>query len=67
MKILQPNTFVKIINCAMWSLYGMLVVHPDSVLVVTINGCGFVIELIYIAIFLTYSSNAKRVSSTTKK
>ncbi|CAL9021551.1 unnamed protein product, partial [Prunus brigantina] len=49
-----------LLNCAMWSFYGMPFVHPDSVLVVTINGCGFVIELIYIAIFLTYSSNAKR-------
>ncbi|PQQ06108.1 bidirectional sugar transporter SWEET5-like [Prunus yedoensis var. nudiflora] len=49
-----------LLNCAMWSFYGMPFVHPDSVLIITINGCGFVIELIYIAIFLTYSSNAKR-------
>ncbi|VVA21990.1 PREDICTED: bidirectional sugar transporter [Prunus dulcis] len=49
-----------LLNCAMWSFYGMPFVHPDSVLVVTINGCGFVIKLICIAIFLTYSSNAKR-------
>ncbi|KAL6269894.1 hypothetical protein ACE6H2_026805 [Prunus campanulata] len=56
-----------LLNCAMWCFYGMPFVHPDSVLVITINGCGFVIELIYIAIFLTYSSNAKRVSNTTKK
>ncbi|XP_068307391.1 bidirectional sugar transporter SWEET5-like [Pyrus communis] len=49
-----------LLNCAMWSFYGMPIVHPDSLLVITINGTGFFIELVYIAIFFTYSSGKNR-------
>ncbi|KAL6318826.1 hypothetical protein AAG906_001299 [Vitis piasezkii] len=34
-------------------------VHPDSVLVITINGIGLVMEIIYVSIFFTYSDWAK--------
>ncbi|KAK3018552.1 hypothetical protein RJ639_003909 [Escallonia herrerae] len=44
----------------MWVLYGVPAVHPDSLLVVTINGTGFVIELLYVTIFVVYSSWGKR-------
>ncbi|XP_062025537.1 bidirectional sugar transporter SWEET5-like [Rosa rugosa] len=49
-----------LLNCAMWSFYGLPIVHPDSLLVVTINGAGFFIELIYVSIFLLYSPAQKR-------
>ncbi|CAL1367677.1 unnamed protein product [Linum trigynum] len=49
-----------LLNCAMWSLYGMPFVKPDSLLVVTINGFGFFLELIYVAIFLIFSPWVKR-------
>ncbi|CAI0398815.1 unnamed protein product [Linum tenue] len=52
-----------LLNCAMWSLYGMPFVKPDSLLVVTINGFGFFLELIYVAIFLIFSPWVKRVST----
>ena len=45
----------------MWVLYGMPFVHPDSILVVTINGIGFFIEISYISIFFIYSPWVKRV------
>ncbi|GAB2289535.1 hypothetical protein Dimus_023845 [Dionaea muscipula] len=45
-----------ILNCALWVFYGMPFVHPDSLLVVTINGFGLFIETIYISIFFIYSS-----------
>ncbi|KAH9742133.1 Bidirectional sugar transporter SWEET6b [Citrus sinensis] len=37
-------------NCMFWILYGLPVVHPDSTLVVTINGVGLALELIYLKI-----------------
>jgi Sugar efflux transporter for intercellular exchange len=46
----------------MWVVYGMPFVHPNSVLVLTINGIGFVIEAIYIATFFFFSPRALRVS-----
>ncbi|KAF4390044.1 hypothetical protein F8388_002986 [Cannabis sativa] len=32
------------INCLVWTLYGLPFIHPGSILVVTINGSGLVIE-----------------------
>ncbi|GAV63022.1 MtN3_slv domain-containing protein [Cephalotus follicularis] len=49
-----------VLNCMMWSFYGMPFVHPDSFLVVTINGTGLIIELIYVSIFFIYSTGPKR-------
>nr|GMC74398.1 bidirectional sugar transporter SWEET5-like [Ipomoea batatas]GME06672.1 bidirectional sugar transporter SWEET5-like [Ipomoea batatas] len=49
-----------ILNCAMWVFYGMPFVHPDSLLVVTINGAGLVIEAAYIIIFFIYSKPKQR-------
>ncbi|KAM3232461.1 Bidirectional sugar transporter SWEET6a [Capsicum chinense] len=49
-----------ILNCAVWVFYGMPFVHPDSVLIVTINGFGLAIELFYVGIFFIYSDWAKR-------
>ncbi|CAN1310286.1 Bidirectional sugar transporter SWEET5 [Linum perenne] len=49
-----------LLNCAMWSLYGMPFVKPDSLLVITINGFGFCIELIYVSIFLVFSPWPKK-------
>ncbi|KAL0356030.1 UNVERIFIED_CONTAM: Bidirectional sugar transporter SWEET5 [Sesamum radiatum] len=44
----------------MWVLYGLPIVHPDSLLVITINGTGFFIELFYISMFITFSDWPKR-------
>ncbi|KAL7123601.1 hypothetical protein ACP275_01G115400 [Erythranthe tilingii] len=49
------------VNCGLWVLYGLPMVHPHSTLVVTINGTGFVIEIIYLSIFLIFSDYKKRV------
>ncbi|KAH7528484.1 bidirectional sugar transporter SWEET5 [Ziziphus jujuba] len=57
----KPDPYVAtVLNCAMWVLYGLPMVHPDSILVITINGIGFVIEFIYVSIFFIYSSWANR-------
>ncbi|KAI3691884.1 hypothetical protein L6452_31686 [Arctium lappa] len=48
-------------NCGLWVLYGMPFVHPHSLLVVTTNGAGFAIELVYLVIFLLCSDKRKRL------
>ncbi|KAG6401674.1 hypothetical protein SASPL_138538 [Salvia splendens] len=51
----------------MWCLYGMPSVHPDSLLVITINGIGLVIESFYVGVFFLYSNTwpkRKRVIKT---
>ncbi|CAI9762584.1 unnamed protein product [Fraxinus pennsylvanica] len=49
------------VNCGLWVLYGQPMVHPHSTLVVTINGTGFVIEVVYLSLFLIYSDRKKRL------
>ncbi|XP_050123168.1 bidirectional sugar transporter SWEET5-like isoform X2 [Malus sylvestris] len=58
----KPYPYIAtLLNCAiLWSFYGMPIVNPDSLLVIAINGTRFLIELVYIAIFFTYSSGKKR-------
>ncbi|RVX18244.1 Bidirectional sugar transporter SWEET5 [Vitis vinifera] len=48
----KPDPYLAtVLNCMMWVLYGLPFVRPDSLLVITINGGGLVIELIYVTIF----------------
>ncbi|RAL41461.1 hypothetical protein DM860_010255 [Cuscuta australis] len=48
-----------VLNCMLWVFYGLPIVKPDSVLVVTINGAGLVIELTYLAFFCYYDKYNK--------
>ncbi|XP_020239544.1 bidirectional sugar transporter SWEET4 [Cajanus cajan] len=50
-----------LVNCMVWTLYGLPMVHPHSILVVTINGSGCVIELIFVTLYLIYSDGRKRL------
>lgn len=59
----KPDPYVMtVLNCMMWVFYGLPFVHPDSTLVVTINSIGLAMELIYVSIFLIYSTWSTRVS-----
>lgn len=49
-----------LMNCMVWLLYGLPMVHPNSTLVVTINGSGCAIEIIYLILFLAFSDPRKR-------
>ncbi|WVY95336.1 hypothetical protein V8G54_034424, partial [Vigna mungo] len=51
-----------LMNCMVWTLYGLPMVHPDSLLVVSINGGGCVIEMIYVTLFFLYSTRSKRLT-----
>ncbi|KAK1665519.1 hypothetical protein QYE76_053678 [Lolium multiflorum] len=50
-----------LLNCMLWVFYGLPIVHPNSILVVTINGVGLVVEAIYLMIFFIYAPNKKRL------
>ncbi|KAA0044958.1 bidirectional sugar transporter SWEET4-like [Cucumis melo var. makuwa] len=50
-----------LVNCLVWVLYGLPVVHPGSILVITINATGTLIELVYIILFFVFSDRKKRV------
>lgn len=50
-----------LMNCLLWVLYGLPLVHPHSMLVITINGCGLLIELSYVVIYLCFSNRRQRL------
>ncbi|RZC56576.1 hypothetical protein C5167_015433 [Papaver somniferum] len=50
-----------LLNCMLWVLYGLPIVHPHSMLVITINGTGFVIELSYVLLYIYYSEGKMRL------
>ncbi|KAH7841629.1 hypothetical protein Vadar_032327 [Vaccinium darrowii] len=52
------GTFV---NCCLWVLYGLPMVHPHSFLVASINGAGTAIELVYLLLFIRYCDRKKRL------
>ncbi|KAI3978426.1 hypothetical protein MKX01_013224 [Papaver californicum] len=49
---------VTVLNCALWVYYGKIT--PDSLLVITINGAGLAMELIYVAFYLIYANRKQR-------
>ncbi|GKV18908.1 hypothetical protein SLEP1_g29229 [Rubroshorea leprosula] len=57
----KPDPYVAaVLSCMMWVFYGLPIVHPDSILVVTISIIGLAIELSYVTLFIIYSPWAKR-------
>ncbi|KAF9666354.1 hypothetical protein SADUNF_Sadunf16G0220800 [Salix dunnii] len=56
----QPYPYVAtVLNCLFWIFYGLPIVKPDSILVVTINSVGLVLELIYLGIFCFFDKQNK--------
>lgn len=50
-----------LVNCMVWTLYGLPMVNPDNILVLTINGSGSVVEIVYVTLFIIYSNRNKRL------
>ncbi|XP_065858562.1 bidirectional sugar transporter SWEET4-like [Euphorbia lathyris] len=48
-------------NSLVLILYGMPMVHPKNMLIVTINGIGATIELSYIIVFIVFSNKKSRM------
>ncbi|KAI3858438.1 hypothetical protein MKW98_021803 [Papaver atlanticum] len=58
----SPNPYLAtILNCALWVFYGLPFIHPHSILVVTINGVGLVMEFAYIVCYLMYATKKQRM------
>ncbi|KAK1422342.1 hypothetical protein QVD17_25389 [Tagetes erecta] len=53
----KPDPYVAtLLNCSLWLFYALPIVHPNSLLVITINVIGITIEVIFITIFLRHST-----------
>ncbi|WCJ26545.1 Bidirectional sugar transporter SWEET4 [Euphorbia peplus] len=50
-----------LLNCLVLILYGMPMVHPKNMLIVTINGIGLAIELSYVILFIVFSDKKTRM------
>ncbi|XP_021741297.1 bidirectional sugar transporter SWEET4 [Chenopodium quinoa] len=48
-------------NCMLWVFYGMPFVHPKSLLVVTTNGIGLALEIIFLLVFFIYADKHNRL------
>ncbi|GAB2276539.1 hypothetical protein Dimus_011258 [Dionaea muscipula] len=60
----KPDPYLAtIVNCMLWVFYGLPFVHPDTILVATINGVGLAIELIYTIIFFIYAEKKGRMKA----
>ncbi|WVZ99781.1 hypothetical protein U9M48_045031 [Paspalum notatum var. saurae] len=49
------------LNCALWVFYGLPLVHPNSILVITINGTGLAIEVAYLSIYFAFAPRPRRL------
>ncbi|KAI3973235.1 hypothetical protein MKW92_027869 [Papaver armeniacum] len=49
---------VTVFNCALWVYYGFIT--PNSLLVITINSAGLLIELTYVIFYFIYASKKQR-------
>ncbi|KAE8672380.1 Bidirectional sugar transporter SWEET4 [Hibiscus syriacus] len=49
-----------LINCMVWVIYGLPMVHPNSTLVVTINGAGTAIEVVFLTLFIVFCHDKKK-------
>ncbi|CAN1187494.1 Putative bidirectional sugar transporter SWEET7d [Linum perenne] len=56
----QPYPYIAaVMNCMTWVLYGLPFITPNSILVITINAIGLLIEFIYLSIFMIYDRKNK--------
>nr|GMD96545.1 bidirectional sugar transporter SWEET4-like [Ipomoea batatas] len=49
------------LNCGMWMLYAIPSVHPNSFFLMTINGAGITIDIVFLLVFLFFSDKKKRI------
>ncbi|XP_042479525.1 bidirectional sugar transporter SWEET5-like [Macadamia integrifolia] len=58
----EPDPYLaSTLNCIMWVFYGLPFVHPHSLLIVTINGVGLALEIIYVLIFFIFAGNNQKM------
>ncbi|KAF8088248.1 hypothetical protein N665_0548s0019 [Sinapis alba] len=61
----KPDPYLAtVLNCMMWAFYGLPFVQPDNILVITNNGIGLVMELVYVIIFFIFATSPVRKKIT---
>ncbi|KAL5551562.1 hypothetical protein UlMin_001738 [Ulmus minor] len=50
-----------LVNCLVWTVYGLPMVQPGNILILTISGAGVAIESAYVVLFFIFSSDKKRL------
>ncbi|KAH9301777.1 hypothetical protein KI387_013360, partial [Taxus chinensis] len=50
-------------NCALWLLYGTPYVKPNSIIILTTNGIGFVLELFYLVSYVAFASKTNKTKT----
>ncbi|KAL4581629.1 hypothetical protein LXL04_006153 [Taraxacum kok-saghyz] len=56
-----PDPYIAcVMNCMLWIFYGLPINHPDSLLVITINGVGLALELFYLSSFVIYGKQHRK-------
>ncbi|XP_074289745.1 bidirectional sugar transporter SWEET4 [Silene latifolia] len=48
-------------NCMLWVFYGLPIVHPNSILVVSTNASGLAIQIVFLTVFFIYSDKNGRL------
>ncbi|XP_020588838.1 bidirectional sugar transporter SWEET4-like [Phalaenopsis equestris] len=52
-----------LLNCMLWMVFGLPLVHPNSTLVLSINSVGTLIEVCYVILYLVFSTGTKRTKA----
>ncbi|GLJ36365.1 hypothetical protein SUGI_0730010 [Cryptomeria japonica] len=50
-------------NCALWLLYGTPYVKPNSIIILTTNGIGFILEFFYLLCYMAFASRKKKIKT----
>ncbi|XWS57484.1 hypothetical protein CRYUN_Cryun09bG0178200 [Craigia yunnanensis] len=50
-----------LLSTSLWTFYG--IINPDGLLVMTVNGAGAILQLIYVILFLIYAPKDKKVKT----
>ncbi|XP_052879763.1 bidirectional sugar transporter SWEET16-like isoform X1 [Gossypium arboreum] len=50
-----------LLSTSLWTLYG--IINPDGLLVMTVNGAGAILQLIYVILFLVYAPKDAKVKA----
>ncbi|PPE01949.1 hypothetical protein GOBAR_DD01025 [Gossypium barbadense] len=53
-----------LLSTSLWTLYG--IINPDGLLVMTVNGAGAILQLIYVILFLVYAPKDTKVVKAAK-
>lgn len=52
-------------NCSLWVLYGLPFVRPHSTMILSINCFGVALEMVYLAVFLSFAIKNIKMQTTT--